>query len=200
MTDLSAFEPILAQRSSGACELCGGREAPQVHALPHSPQLDASTCVWLCSACAERGAAEHLDDKDWFGLKEAAWSEHAAVQVLALRLLRRLDAAWASDLADQIYMDEATLAWANAATAVKGEGEGEGEGTDRVRTLDSNGTELLEGDTVTLIKDLDVKGTSFVAKRGTTVKNIHLIGDPDNIEGRVNKVQLVLKTCFLKKA
>ena len=198
MTDLSAFEPILAQRSSGACELCGGREAPQVHALPHSPQLDASTCVWLCSACTERAAAEHLDDKDWFGLKEAAWSEHAAVQVLTLRLLRRLDAAWASDLAEQIYMDETTLAWADAASAADGEGEGEGEAS--VRTLDSNGAELAEGDTVTLIKDLDVKGTSFVAKRGTTVKNIHLIGDPANIEGRVNKVQLVLKTCFLKKA
>ena len=194
MTDLRAFEPTLAQRSSGACELCGGREAPQVHALPHSPQLDASTCVWLCSACTERGAAEHLDDKDWFGLKEAAWSEHAAVQVLALRLLRRLDAAWASDLAEQLYMDEATLAWADAATAADAEGEAS------VRTLDSNGAELAEGDTVTLIKDLDVKGTSFVAKRGTTVKNIHLIGDPDNVEGRVNKVQLVLKTCFLKKA
>ena len=70
---------------------------------------------------------------------------------------------------------------------------------DTIKTFDSNGTLLLEGDTVTLIKDLDVKGTSFVAKRGTTVKNIHLTNNPENIEGRVNKMSIVLKTCFLKK-
>ena len=70
---------------------------------------------------------------------------------------------------------------------------------DEMVTLDSNGTRLLEGDTVTLIKDLDVKGTSFVAKRGTTVKNIHLTANSEHIEGKVNKMSIVLKTCFLKK-
>ena len=69
-----------------------------------------------------------------------------------------------------------------------------------MRTFDSNGTELFDGDSVTLIKDLDVKGTSFVAKRGTMVKGIRLTGDPENIDGRVNKISIVLKTCFLKKA
>lgn len=66
---------------------------------------------------------------------------------------------------------------------------------------DSNGTVLRDGDNVTLIKDLKVKGTSTTLKRGTLVKGIRLTGDPDEIECRVDKVKgLVLKTCFLKKA
>ena len=66
---------------------------------------------------------------------------------------------------------------------------------------DSNGTLLSEGDSVTLIKDLKVKGTSVTLKRGTLVKSIHLTGDAEEVECRVEKVKgLVLKTCFLKKA
>jgi protein PhnA len=68
-------------------------------------------------------------------------------------------------------------------------------------TKDSNGNILSEGDSVTLIKDLKVKGSSITLKRGTRVKNIHLTNDPEEIECRVEKVKgLVLKTCFLKKA
>jgi protein PhnA len=67
-------------------------------------------------------------------------------------------------------------------------------------TKDSNGTILNEGDSVTLIKDLKVKGSSSVIKRGTMVKNIRLTSDPGEIEGRVEKSTMVLKTMFLKKA
>lgn len=66
---------------------------------------------------------------------------------------------------------------------------------------DSNGAELKDGDSVTLIKDLKVKGSSIVLKRGTLIKNIRLTGDPAEIECRADKVKdLVLKTEFLKKA
>jgi protein PhnA len=65
---------------------------------------------------------------------------------------------------------------------------------------DSNGTVLLEGDSVSVIKDLKVKGGSSDLKRGTLIKKIHLIGDPENIECRVDGSTLVLKTMFLKKA
>lgn len=65
---------------------------------------------------------------------------------------------------------------------------------------DSNGNLLNEGDTVTVIKDLKVKGSSSVIKRGTVVKNIRLTGSPGEIEGRVEKIVMVLKTEFLKKA
>jgi protein PhnA len=68
-------------------------------------------------------------------------------------------------------------------------------------TRDSNGTILKEGDNVTLIKDLKVKGTSVTLKRGTMVRGIHLTDDPDEVECRVEKVKgLVLRTEFLKKA
>ena len=65
---------------------------------------------------------------------------------------------------------------------------------------DSNGTPLAEGDSVQVIKDLKVKGGSSDLKRGTMIKKIHLIDDPENIECRVDGSTLVLKTCFLKKA
>ena len=68
-------------------------------------------------------------------------------------------------------------------------------------TRDSNGAILKDGDSVTLIKDLKVKGTSTTLKRGTMVKNIRLTDDPDLIECNADKVKgLVLRTEFLKKA
>ena len=66
---------------------------------------------------------------------------------------------------------------------------------------DSKGTPLNEGDSVTVIKDLKVKGTSLTIKRGTLIKGIHLTDDEEEIECKVEKIKdLVLKTCFLKKA
>lgn len=66
---------------------------------------------------------------------------------------------------------------------------------------DSNGATLNDGDSVTLIKDLKVKGTSETLKRGTMVKNIRLTGEPGQIECNTKQVKgLVLKTEFLKKA
>lgn len=65
---------------------------------------------------------------------------------------------------------------------------------------DSNGTLLNEGDTVTLIKDLKVKGSSLVLKRGTVVKKIKLTDDASEIDCRINGSSIVLRTEFLKKA
>ncbi|MFZ4542186.1 MAG: alkylphosphonate utilization protein [Rickettsiales bacterium] len=68
-------------------------------------------------------------------------------------------------------------------------------------TRDSNGTQLNDGDTVTLIKDLKVKGANTTLKRGTTIKNIRLSFNPAEIECNAEKVKgLVLRTEFLKKA
>ena len=73
--------------------------------------------------------------------------------------------------------------------------------TDETITRDSNGTKLADGDSVTLIKDLKVKGTSETLKRGTMVKNIRLTDDPDLIECNTKQLKgLVLRTEFLKKA
>lgn len=75
------------------------------------------------------------------------------------------------------------------------------EDDDNVVVKDSNGNVLANGDSVTVIKDLPVKGTSTVIKRGTLIKNIRLTNNPEQIECNADKVKgLVLKTCFLKKA
>ncbi|HYE41831.1 MAG TPA: alkylphosphonate utilization protein [Caulobacteraceae bacterium] len=73
--------------------------------------------------------------------------------------------------------------------------------SDEEITRDANGAELKDGDNVTLIKDLKVKGTTVTLKRGTLIKGIRLTGDPGQIDCRAEKVRdLVLKTKFVKKA
>ncbi|MDH5572058.1 MAG: alkylphosphonate utilization protein, partial [Gammaproteobacteria bacterium] len=101
---------------------------------------------------------------------------------------------WPQDLLDMLYLDEETLAWAKAT------GEGRSQNDD-VKHIDSNGVVLQAGDTVTLIKDLNVKGANFTAKRGTAVRGISLVADnPEHIEGRVNGQQIVILTKFVKKS
>ena len=66
---------------------------------------------------------------------------------------------------------------------------------------DSNGNELKDGDNVTLIKDLKVKGANVTLKRGTMIKGIRLTGNPEEVDKKKKKVKgLVLRTEFLKKA
>ena len=99
---------------------------------------------------------------------------------------------WPRDLLDMLYLDEQTLAWAQKMSEAK---------KDEVKRVDCNGAVLKAGDTITIIKDLDVKGTSFTAKRGTAVRGISLVADnPEQIEGRVNGHQIVILTRFVKKA
>ncbi len=64
---------------------------------------------------------------------------------------------------------------------------------------DSNGNVLSDGDTVTLIKDLKVRGSSTTLKRGTVVKKIRLTDNEDEVDCRINGSSIVLRTEFLKK-
>ena len=64
---------------------------------------------------------------------------------------------------------------------------------------DSNGNLLNEGDSVFLVKSLPAKGTSVTLKKGMVIKNIRLTDSEEEIECKVDKVKMVLKTCFLKK-
>lgn len=95
--------------------------------------------------------------------------------------------------------DEEAKEWLSGILNFLESGAANSSGNDDV-VKDSNGAILQEGDSVTVIKDLKVKGGSSDLKRGTMIKKIHLIGDPENIECRVDGSTLVLKTCFLKKA
>jgi protein PhnA len=100
---------------------------------------------------------------------------------------------WPQDLLDMLYLDEDTLAWAQAGAAGAQEAA--------VVHKDCNGAVLEAGDTVTLIKDLNVKGANFTAKRGTAVRGISLVHDnPEQIEGRVEGQKIVILTQFVKKS
>ncbi|MHB1183094.1 MAG: PhnA domain-containing protein [Desulfobulbia bacterium] len=189
-------EKTLQARSESHCELCGAAESLGVFEVPPSSNGSADQCVLLCATCrAQLENPEQVDVHHWRCLNESMWSQVPAVQVMAWRMLKRLSAqGWAQDLLDMLFLDEATQAWAQAT--------GEGESKEAaVRHLDSNGILLATGDTVTLIKDLDVKGANFTAKRGTVVRGISLVADnPEQIEARVNGQRIVLLTQFVKKA
>ena len=183
----------LKQRSGGKCELCGSEE--NLSALEVAPSDgSAEKSILVCETC--RTQIENpgtIDPNRWHCLNESMWSTVPAVQVAAYRMLKRLapTEGWARDMLDMLYLEPEVQAWAEA--------EEETAGEEREPTRDSNGTILKEGDTVTIIKDLDVKGAGFTAKRGTVVKNIHLTDNPEQIEGRVNGVKIVLLSKFLKK-
>ena len=97
---------------------------------------------------------------------------------------------WAQDLLDMMYLDDGMQKWAEQGMA----------DIDREPTRDCNGAILKTGDSVTLAKDLDVKGANFTAKRGTMVKNISLTDNPLHIEGRVSGTRVVLVSAYMKKA
>lgn len=66
---------------------------------------------------------------------------------------------------------------------------------------DSNGNLLEDGGSARLTKDLDVKGASLKLKRGSVLQKIRFVdGDPENIECRIGKTTIFVKTCFLVKA
>lgn len=191
-----SIEQILQERSGSHCELCGSENNLSVYSVPHSASDDADHSVLLCDTCRNQiENPETADQAHWRCLNDSMWSQVPAVQVMAWRQLKNLShEVWAQDLLDMLYLDEETLAWAEAGVTATSSND------DTAPTLDSNGNVLQNGDSVTLIKDLVVKGANFTAKRGTMVKNISLTSNPEHIEGRVNGVQIVLVANFLKKA
>jgi protein PhnA len=188
-------EQALLQRCDSKCELCASDSNLMVYAVPPVDEPDVTHSIMICELCnAQINAPEKMDANHWRCLSGSMWSQVPAVQVMAWRLLQRLSAeGWAQDLLDTFYLDEETQRWAEASSTAQGDEE-------RAPTMDSNGAELKDGDTVTIIKDLDVKGANFTAKRGTAVRNISLTSNPEQIEGRVNGVRIVLLTCYLKKS
>lgn len=187
-----SIETELQERSGSACELCAATDALNVYQVP--PELDTS--IFICKTCQQQiDKSNEIDVNHWRCLNDSMWSPVIAVQVVAWRMLTRLNAeSWAQDLLEMLYLDDEMLAWAKAT----GEGESDEEVIEHV---DSNGAVLVAGDTVTLTKDLNVKGAGFTAKRGTAVRGISLVADnTGQIEGRVNGQKIVILTKFVKKS
>jgi len=187
-----SIEKALIERSSNQCELCGATENLSVYEVPPVTETHSDKCIYTCQTCkVQIENNSELTPTHWHCLNDSMWSQTPAVQVVAYRMLSRLapDNGWAQDALDMIYLEEDTLAWAKKALAED----------DDVKHVDSNGVVLQAGDTVTLIKDLDVKGSSLTAKRGTAVRNIGLTSNPEHIEGRVDGQRIVILTKFVKK-
>lgn len=188
-----SIEQTLSERSGNICELCGATEGLAVFAVAPSDD-SADQSIYICETCKSQiENPQGLDTDHWRCLGDSMWSQVPAVQVMAYRLLSALGD---QDQLDMMYLEDDVKAWAEAGmlnTANNDEGGA-------VVQRDSNGTILAEGDTVTLIKDLEVKGAGFTAKRGTIVKNIRLTDDPRYIEGKINGSTIVLVAAFMKKA
>jgi len=188
-------EEALRSRSESKCELCNAIDNLSVYEIPPDSDGSADQCVLICETCHNQiETPDKTDINHWRCLNDSMWSQIPAVQVVAWRMLTRLNAeGWPQDLLDMLYIDDETLAWANSGIDDSNE--------ESIRHVDSNGALLEAGDTVTLIKDLDVKGANFTAKRGTTVRGISLVLDnPEHIEGRVEGQRIVILTKFVKKS
>ena len=149
----------------------------------------------ICAKCtAQIEKKEELDSKHWQCLAESMWSEVPGIQIVAWRMLNRLrNESWAMDNLDMLYLDDEKLAWAKAT------GDHESDGSVDLHK-DSNGHVLQNGDSVVLIKSLDVKGSTINAKLGTVVRNIRLVdNNTEQIEGRIEGQVIVILTKYVRK-
>ena len=184
-------EKRLKDRSGSVCEISGSDENLVVYIVEPKTEAIPENCILITKALRDQIENKDLmNANDWRGLSDSMWNENLPVQIVSWRMHARLKN---NDMLEMMYLDEDALEWAKAT----GEDEDE-EG--KIIHKDSNGNVLLDGDSVVLIKDLDVKGATFTAKRGAAVHNIKLVWDNANqIEGRVENQHIVILTQYVKK-
>lgn len=186
----------LEERSGKQCELCTAKDnlkSYEVKPVVVSGSLDGS--LLICTTCIDQiDTPENVDVNHWRCLNDSMWSEFRAVKVVAWRMLSRLrKEGWPQDLLDMMYLEDDDLRFAK-------ESGDHLEESEKVIHRDANGVVLQAGDSVVLIKDLKVKGSSMVAKQGTAVRRISLDRENANyIEGKVGPTQIVIITDYVKK-
>jgi len=184
------LEQELMNRANSICELCGSNENLSGYEVtPHDDTIN--TAILVCDTCKTQLEDDSkMDTTHWHCLNDSMWSEIDAVKVVAYRMLHKLNN---QDLLDMMYLEDDIKIWADSGLPAQ-------EDEDKVIHRDCNGVILEAGDTVTIVKDLQVKGAGFTAKQGTAVRNIGLPhNDAEHIEGRVNGVKIMILTKFLKK-
>ena len=178
------------ERSGSQCELCTNTENLSVYTVPNAKEMG----LYACGTCIEQmDDSEKIESNHWRCLNDSMWSEEDAVKIMSWRMLNRINESWPEDLLGMFYIEDDILELAKAA------GDGEVD-ENQIIHRDVNGVVLDNGDSVVLIKDLKVKGSSIVAKQGTAVRNIRL--DRDNaeyIEGKVGPTLTVIITKYVKK-
>jgi protein PhnA len=186
------FEKQLIARSGEVCELSGSTENLQVYQVQPSEGNSVDDFILITQNLKDQlEGTKEVVPNDWRCLNDAMWSEVAAVKVVSYRMLDNLkQEGWPNDLLEMIYLDDQELSWAKSGM----------EDEDAIKHIDSNGVVLKAGDTVVLIKELDVKGSTITAKRGTAVRNIRLVhDDPTLIEGKIDGQSIYILTQFVKK-
>ena len=189
------LEKDLQERSQHRCELCKTTENLSIYTVQPSVKVNLSDSIYACETCISQiENSDLLNPNHWRCLNDSMWSEFVPVQVMAWRMLNRvLSAGWSQDLLDMMYLDEEPLEWAKAL------GDGVEE-ANKIIHRDVNGVILQAGDSVVLIKDLKIKGSSMIAKQGTAVRRISLDHENETyIEGKIDGKQIVIISQFVKK-
>lgn len=182
----------LQARSGNVCELSGVTDSLTTYPVgPGADDGPEKNIVVTQNLHDQLTGESEMAANDWRCLNDSMWSETDAVKVVAYRVLYQLRGeGWPQDLLDMIYLEDDAREWALAGLPDE----------NAIVHKDSNGNVLEAGDSVTLIKDLKVKGANFTAKRGTSVRNIRLVHDnAGQIEGRVETQQIVILTEYVKK-
>ena len=190
-----SLQSELELRSQYKCELCSATQNLSIYELKPVSTGCVDGSVLACETCiAQIENSEEINPNHWRCLNDSMWSEFSPVKIIAWRMLHRLkNEGWPKDLLDMMYLDDDELPFAK-------ESGDHLEESEKIIHRDVNGVILQSGDNVVLIKDLKVKGSSMVAKQGTTIRRISL--DHENskyIEGKVGATQIVIITDYVKK-
>jgi len=184
----------LENRSGNACELCTSTNNLTIYEVKPVSTAGFDGSILACETCVNQiENTEEIDVNHWRCLNDSMWSQFKPVKILAWRMLHRLKKeGWPQDLLDMMYLEDDELAFAKETGDHLEESE-------KIIHRDCNGAILQSGDSIVLIKDLKVKGSSMVAKQGTAVRKISL--DHENakyIEGKVGATQIVIITDYVK--
>ncbi len=185
----------LQNRSGNKCELCTSKNDLSIYEVKPVSTGGVDGSLLACATCVDQiENSENTDTNHWRCLNDSMWSEFRAVKIVAWRMLSRLrKEGWSQDLLDMMYLEDDDMRFAKESGDHLDESE-------KIIHRDANGAILKAGDSVVLIKDLKVKGSSMIAKQGTAVRRISL--DHENakyIEGKVGPAQIVLITDYVKK-
>jgi protein PhnA len=185
----------LQARSNSSCELCS--ESVQeiiAYAVPPKNNDSIENEVALCENCALQINSNNLSDTNhWRCLTGSIWSEVPSVQALSYKLLTKLNTEdWATEALESVQLDEAIINWANAEADME---------ASKLIHKDAFGVVLQSGDTIILTQNLNIKGASLTASKGTVVRKIKLVPDNDEqIEGKIEGDVIVILTKFVRKS
>lgn len=184
----------LQNRSNQVCELCSlPDDNLQAYTVPPKTDDVADNQVVLCDVCyGQISSKDFSNAHHWRCLEGSIWNEVPSVQVLSYKILSKLPAeGWAQNAMESAYLDEALIEWANAEDVIEAE---------KVIHKDSYGVVLQAGDTVILTENLNVKGTNYIAPKGTVVRKIRLVSDNgEQVEGKINGDTIVILTKFIRR-